>query len=309
MSMSSTPRGRMDIVDLNSVQILWILRRMRDDGVYLDGRSIKFPPKYFLGAAASPFASEPRFQALREHKKVNAGAQFFQTNLVYDIDRMETWLEALAKRNILDKVYILVGITPIKSLKVATYMNNEVPGVFVPEKLLKRMEAAGDKAEEEGVQIALELIEKVKGLQGIHGIHLMAVGWEEIVPRIVTEAGILPPDFQPPRQKPSPPKSLHPEARCICLTSLRRLIQAKTGNDIRRCMGCELCSNVISADQDLPLYSLIQLILLDDEEVLTCRTVWSDQILAGARSACLHEFNMQEILLALREEALRRGLV
>lgn len=93
------------------------------------------------------------------------------------------------------------------------------------------------------------------------------------------------------------------------MTSLRRLIQAKTGSDIRRCMGCELCSNVISADQDLPLYSLIQLILLDDEEVLTSRTVWSDQILAGARSACLHEFNMQEILLALREEALRRGLV
>jgi methylenetetrahydrofolate reductase (NADPH) len=201
MSMADTPRGRMDIIDLDSVQILWVLRRMRDDAVYLDGRSIKFPPKYFLGAAAAPFASEPRFQAIREHKKVNAGAQFFQTNLVYDTDRMETWLEALAKRNILDKVFILIGITPLKSLKVATYMNNEVPGVFVPEKLLKRMESAGDGAEEEGVQIALELIEKIKATQGVHGIHLMAVGWEEIVPRIVTEAGILPPDFQPPAPK------------------------------------------------------------------------------------------------------------
>jgi methylenetetrahydrofolate reductase (NADPH) len=95
----------------------------------------------------------------------------------------------------------LVGITPLKSLKMATYMNDEVPGVFVPEKLLKRMEAAGDHAEEEGVQIALELIEKIKGKQGIHGIHIMAVGWEEIVPRIVTEAGVLPPDFQAPEPK------------------------------------------------------------------------------------------------------------
>jgi len=194
MKMAPQPRGRMDIVDIDSVQMLWILRRMRDEGKYLDGRAIKFPPKFFLGAAASPFASEPKFQAIREHKKVNAGAQFFQTNLVFDADGLEIWLEAMAKRNILDKVYILVGITPLKNLKMAKYMNDEVPGVFVPEKLIKRMEAAGDGASEEGVQIALELIEKVKGKQGVNGIHLMAVGWEEIVPRIVTEAGLHNPE-------------------------------------------------------------------------------------------------------------------
>jgi methylenetetrahydrofolate reductase (NADPH) len=152
---------------------------------------MKFPPKLFIGAAASPFASEPRFQALREHKKFNAGAQFFQTNLVYDPDGLETWLEALASRGILDQVYILVGITPLKSLKVAQYMHNEVPGVTIPEKLMKRMESAGDQAAEEGVQIALELIEAVKDKQGVNGIHLMAVGWEEIVPRIVKEAGLV----------------------------------------------------------------------------------------------------------------------
>jgi methylenetetrahydrofolate reductase (NADPH) len=190
MRMAPRPRGRMDIVDIDAVQMLWILRRMRDDGKYLDGRAMKFPPKFFLGAAASPFASEPKFQALREHKKINAGAQFFQTNLVYDPDGLEVWLNELAKRDILDKVYILVGITPLKSLKVAQYMNNDVPGVFIPDKLMKRMEAAGDKASEEGVQIALELIEAVKDKQGVNGIHLMAVGWEEIVPRIVTEAGL-----------------------------------------------------------------------------------------------------------------------
>jgi methylenetetrahydrofolate reductase (NADPH) len=190
MKMAPAPRGRMDIVDFDSVQMLWILRRMRDEGKYLDGRSMKFPPKYFLGAAASPYASEPKFQAIREHKKVNAGAQFFQTNLVYDPDGLEIWLNELAKRDIMDKVYILVGITPLKSLKVAHYMNNEVPGVTIPDRLIKRMEQAGDGAEEEGVQIALELIEVVKNKQGVNGIHLMAVGWEEIVPRIVTEAGL-----------------------------------------------------------------------------------------------------------------------
>jgi methylenetetrahydrofolate reductase (NADPH) len=210
MAMSDKPRGRMDISDLDSVQMLWILRRMRDEGTYLDGRQIKFPPKFFLGAAAAPFASEPRFQAIREHKKVNAGAQFFQTNLVYDADHLEVWLNALAQRNILDKVFILVGITPLKTVKMARYMNNDVPGVMIPEKLIKRLEAAGDGVEEEGIQIALELIEAIKSKQGVHGIHIMAVGWEEIVPRIVTEAGVLPPDFVAPtppavKEKPAAP--------------------------------------------------------------------------------------------------------
>jgi methylenetetrahydrofolate reductase (NADPH) len=199
MQLAPSPKGRMDVIDIDSIQMLWILRRMRDEGQYLDGRNIKYPPQVFLGAAAAPFASEPRFQAIREHKKVNAGAQFFQTNLVYDPDGLEVWLNELAKRDILDKVYILIGITPLKSLRVAQYMHNEVPGVFIPEKLMKRMEAAGDGASEEGVNIALELIEAIKDKQGVNGIHLMAVGWEQIVPRIVTEAGILPPDFVQPQ--------------------------------------------------------------------------------------------------------------
>jgi len=207
MILAPEPRGRMDIVDIDAIQMLWILRRMRDEGKYLDGREIKFPPKFFLGAAASPFASEPRFQALREHKKVNAGAQFFQTNLVYDPDHLEVWLNEMAKRNILDKVFILVGITPLKTLKMAQYMKNDVPGVFVPDQVMQRLEAAGDGVEEEGVTIALELIEAIKGKQGVHGIHLMAVGWEEIVPRIVTEAGLLPPDFVPPPPGPEPKKT------------------------------------------------------------------------------------------------------
>jgi methylenetetrahydrofolate reductase (NADPH) len=210
MKMSPQPRGRMDIIDIDSIQMLWILRRMRDENKYLDGREIKFPPKYFLGAAAAPFASEPKFQALREHKKINAGAQFFQTNLVFDPDGMEVWLNELAKRNILDKVHILIGITPLKSLKMAQYMDKDVPGISIPKKLMERMESAKDGAEEEGVKIALEIIEAVKKLRssgpgGISGIHIMAVGWEEIVPRIVTEAGLLPAGFIPPAP-PAPKK-------------------------------------------------------------------------------------------------------
>lgn len=194
--LASKPWGRMDIVDLDSIQMLWILRRMRDEGKYLDGRPIKFPPRYFLGAAASPFASRPDFQAIREHKKVNAGAQFLQTNLIFDTDRLEDWLNALAKRNILDKVYLLAGISPLKSLKVARYMTEEVPGVKVPDHILRRLEAAENKGNvmEEGVQITLELIEKIRSLGSFHGIHIMTVGWEEIVPRIVQEAGLVPKD-------------------------------------------------------------------------------------------------------------------
>jgi methylenetetrahydrofolate reductase (NADPH) len=205
--LAPSPRGRMDINDLDSIQMLWILRRMRDEGHYLDGREIKFPPKFFLGAAASPYASEPKFQAIREQKKVNAGAQFFQTNLVYDIDRMEIWLNELAKRGILEKVFILVGITPLKSYKMALHMN-EVPGVFVPESLMKRMETAdaAGNAQEEGVQIALELAHKIKDYekQGIHGLHIMPVMWEEIIPRIVTEAGLLPQGFVAPEPARKP---------------------------------------------------------------------------------------------------------
>jgi methylenetetrahydrofolate reductase (NADPH) len=195
MKMAPPPLGRMDIVDLDAVQMLWILRRMRDEGRYLDGREIKTPPRFFLGAAASPFASEPRFQALREHKKVNTGAQYFQTNLVYEVGRMEIWLNELAKRGVLDHVYILIGITPLKSLKMTRFLSEEVPGVVIPEALLKRMEAAerAGNPQEEGVRIALELIEQIKKYagQGVHGLHIMAVGWEDIVPRIVTESGVL----------------------------------------------------------------------------------------------------------------------
>ena len=197
-AIGPAPRSRMEVVDIDAIQMLWILRRMRDEGTYLDGRKIKNPPRYFLGAAAAPFASRPEFQALRERKKVNAGAQYFQTNLVYDPDGLARWLEEIAKRGVLDKVHVLVGITPLKSLRMAEYLHGEVPGVSIPAPLRDRLDRAGERAQEEGVQITLELIDQIKGMGGVSGIHLMPVMWEAIVPRIVTESGLLPPDFVPP---------------------------------------------------------------------------------------------------------------
>ncbi len=188
-----SPTATMNFVDLDSVQMLWVLRRMRDEGIYLDGRKIKNPPKLFLGAATSPFASDPEMQAIRDQKKMNAGAQFFQTNLIFEPERLDAWLEQLDRRDVLGKVYILAGVAPLKSLKVARYLHEKVPGVFLPESVLKRMEKAGDGAAEEGIQIALEVIDKVKRKTGINGIHIMTMGWEEVVERIVLEAGIYPP--------------------------------------------------------------------------------------------------------------------
>lgn len=185
-----SPRADMNMYDLDSVQMIWILRRMRDEGICLDGRKIKTPPRLFLGAATSPFASDPLLQAARDHKKVNAGAQFFQTNLIFEPEKLDPWLEQLDKRNVLDKVFILAGVGPLKSLKTAKYLHSVVPGVNLPEKILGRMEKAGDSATEEGIQIALETIDGLKNKKGINGIHIMTMGWEEVVGRIVKESGL-----------------------------------------------------------------------------------------------------------------------
>lgn len=177
--------------DMDSVQMLWMLRRMRDEGIYIDGRKIKNRPNFFLGAAGSPFGAPPKYEAIRAEKKINAGAQFIQTQPIFDYDGFLEWVEALDKRNLLDKVYILAGMIPLKSARAAHFMV-DVPGVSIPAEIIKRMDAAGDKEgqSEEGVAIALEMIEKLKGTAGISGIHFMAVHWEAIIPRLMDEGGL-----------------------------------------------------------------------------------------------------------------------
>jgi methylenetetrahydrofolate reductase (NADPH) len=175
--------------DIDAVQMLWILRRMRDDAIFLDGRPLKNPPRVFLGVAGSPNAPNLRYEALRLEKKINAGAQFIQTQLVYDVETFAAWLEALDKRNLLGKVHVLAGVGPLRSAQAAQYIATRLHNVRVPPAILARMERAGN-APEEGVQIALELMERLRTLKGVSGIHLMAMGWETVIPRLLVEAGL-----------------------------------------------------------------------------------------------------------------------
>jgi methylenetetrahydrofolate reductase (NADPH) len=190
--VGSSPTAAMNILDIDSVQMLWILRRMRDEGKYLDGRLMKNPPNYFLGASSSPFAMRPELQAMKDMKKINAGAQFIQTNLVFEPEKLDLWLEQLDKLNALKKVYILVGIAPLRNFKIAEYLRTKVPGIKIPDRIMTRLKNAGNCAEEEGVQIALEIIESVKCKTGVNGVHVMSLGWESIVGRLVTESGLQP---------------------------------------------------------------------------------------------------------------------
>jgi methylenetetrahydrofolate reductase (NADPH) len=181
------PRGNLNIIDIDSVQMLWILRRMRDEGIYLDGREIKNRPKLFLGAAAAPFAQDPALQVIRNRKKINAGAQFLQTNLIFNADSLDPWLRELDKAKLLDKVFLLVGVSPLRSLNLARYLNNNIPGVRIPAEIMNRLSDAGDKLAEESMTITIETIRRLKNKHGVSGVHIMPLGWEAAVPQIIKE--------------------------------------------------------------------------------------------------------------------------
>jgi methylenetetrahydrofolate reductase (NADPH) len=178
------PRPRPELNDIDALQALWMLRRLRDDGEMVEHR-----PRYFLGAAASPYAALPRYEAIITEKKINAGAQFLQTLPIFNLARFEEWLEALDKRNLLDKVYLMPTVALLKSPRHARFMANEVPGVYVPPSIMTRIEDAADP-QEEGIQIALSIIAGLKGIGGIHGLHILAPGQEEVVPRLVRETSL-----------------------------------------------------------------------------------------------------------------------
>ena len=179
------PAGEL-LFDLDATQMLWILRRLRDEGCFLDGRGVSEAPRYFLGAAGSPNDPDPAHEALRIEKKVNAGAQFIQTQLVYDLATFQRWLEALDRRDLLTKAHILAGIGPLHSAKTARFLNERIPGVFVPPHLIERLERS-PSPEETGIEIALELIQQVKDLPGVSGIHVMCLGQESILPRLLDQ--------------------------------------------------------------------------------------------------------------------------
>ncbi len=179
------PAGALPF-DLDATQMLWILRRLRDEERFLDGRIVNGSPQIYLGSAGSPNDPKPQHEALRLEKKINAGAQFIQTQLVFDVSLLERWLDALEERDLLSKVHILVGVGPLRSLKVARFLREKIPDIVVPDSIVEQLEMSKNP-EETGVELTLELIRKIKTLPGISGIHIMSLGWEAILPRLVNE--------------------------------------------------------------------------------------------------------------------------
>jgi len=179
------------VFDIDSIQLIQALKLMRDEKKFISGEDISGEVPLFIGAAANPFADPFEYRASRLAKKVKAGADFIQTQAVYDVPRFARWMEMVMERGLDRQVHILAGVIPIRSAGMARYMRDYVPGVTVPDEIIKRMEGASD-AKAEGVKIILEIIEQLKEMPGIHGIHIMAVGWEDIVADIVAKAGLMP---------------------------------------------------------------------------------------------------------------------
>lgn len=180
-----------NVHDVDSIQLVQMVRKMREEGQFLCGEKVSGTVPLFIGAAANPFADPFDFRPLRLEKKVRAGADFIQTQAVFDVERFARYMESVRQRGLHEKVHILAGIIPMKSAGMARYMRDYVSGLIVPNELVERMEKAED-AKEEGVRICLEIIEQVREIEGVHGIHIMAVAWEEIVPTIVERAGLYP---------------------------------------------------------------------------------------------------------------------
>ena len=182
-----------NVFDLDSIQLVYTVRKMTDEGKFLGGAEIDSPPKMFVGAAANPFADPLDARIMRLAKKVAAGAQFIQTQCIFNIDRFEEYMTRVREVGLHEKVKILAGMTPMKSVGMARYMQKQVPGMDVPEELIKRLAGVEKgKAGEEGISICVEHIKRIKEIPGVAGFHIMAIEWERKVPQIVERAGLLP---------------------------------------------------------------------------------------------------------------------
>ena len=183
--------GAKGVYDIDSMQLIQTLKLMRDEKKFLSGEDISGDVPLFIGAAANPFADPFEFRVVRLAKKVKAGADFIQTQAIFDVPKFARWMEMVRDRGLDKKVHILAGVIPVKSVGMARYMRNNVSGLSVPNELVDRMADAKD-AREEGVNTCLEIIEQIKEIDGVHGVHIMAVAWEDIVPAIVEKAGLMP---------------------------------------------------------------------------------------------------------------------
>jgi methylenetetrahydrofolate reductase (NADPH) len=182
-----------NVYDLDSVQLIQTVRGMREEGKFQGGADITNPPKMFIGAAANPFADPFELRVARLAKKVKAGVDFIQTQCIYNIDKFEKWMAGVRERGLHKEVYIMAGVTPMKSVGMARYMKNKVPGMDVPDEVIDRMAGVPkEKQALEGVDICVESIQRLLDIEGVAGIHIMAIEWEKIVPEIVDRAGLYP---------------------------------------------------------------------------------------------------------------------
>ena len=184
-------KNAKSVFDFDSISELQTFNALRTEGKQVGGEIIKDPPKVYLGCAENPFATPYEFRAMRLAKKVTAGADFCQTQAIFDMGMFEKWMDEVRARGLDKRVHILAGVIPMKSAGAARYMKNKVPGMIVPNEIVDRMKNAKDQ-KEEGIKLCIEQIEHLKNVKGVHGVHIMAVAWEEVVPRIVKEAGLLP---------------------------------------------------------------------------------------------------------------------
>jgi len=186
------PQGQ-NVYDMDSMQLVQTVRHMRDEGRFLGGADIERPPKMFVGAAENPFADPFSIRVPRLAKKIAAGAEFIQTQCVYNLDKFELWMKQARDRGLHEKVFILAGLTPLKSVGMARYMKTRVPGMDVPDELIKRLSGVPkERQSEEGIKICVESIQRLREVDGIRGFHIMAIEWEEKVPEIVEQAGLYP---------------------------------------------------------------------------------------------------------------------
>jgi len=182
-----------NVYDLDSIHLIQTVKHMRDQGRFLGGDELQGVPRLFIGAAANPFADPFELRVVRLAKKVAAGAQFIQTQCIFNLERFAEWMRQVRDRGLQEKVHILGGVTPLKSVGMANYMKKMVPGMDVPDELIARLKGVDkENRAEEGIKIAVETIRQLRDIEGVHGVHIMAIEWEEMVPRIADEAGLLP---------------------------------------------------------------------------------------------------------------------
>jgi len=182
--------GAKPVFDLDSMSALNIVRDMRDKGRFQSGREITEPPHVFLGAAINPFVPPLDFRPLRLAKKVEAGAQFVQSQYCYDIPRLQEYMKQIRDMGVHEKVFILIGVGPLNSARSAEWIREHVPGVHIPDAVIKRMAGAQDQ-QDEGRKLCMELVQQIRGIEGIAGVHVMAFRQEEAVARIIDDSGVL----------------------------------------------------------------------------------------------------------------------